>query len=436
MPPRLGLMATPWRPLIIGRPPGRGSRPQFFPLFLSYRILFIPYTFIVLVICIQILLAVDIPLPNSSSTRANINDMNYLDMERLLTRCSICFDASHDFCLKSCKDQFCRNCFQRYVAQLVRNSWGLSVLPVTCPVCQDPLDQCEWQNYVEAETVKLYNKYNRPYRPMTRACGVCCSDIVCAPAPIFEHHIRERRFEEIHSILEDLLTVDGHINFFSFNTLAKYQADVSSHMKGGKTGVAEIYTYIMRDVRDSLEHRPQSMTRNIDEMMASLSHISQLFLSLEHRPGKWKELQFQHVNMFPQAVCLTCHSSVCFSCGATPYHTGQSCTESIQQTISLGGSSDAIASLRWKLMNGKRCPNCSILINREEGCNKVDCLFCGHKFCWQCLGKFDNGGCGFYRCQLGGVTDDTATGHSKGSDDSPELGVPNMMDIQAKWQKG
>eukprot|EP00842_Homolaphlyctis_polyrhiza_P000425 jgi/Hompol1/1383/HPOL_000054-RA len=63
-----------------------------------------------------------------------------------MTRCSICFDASHDFCLRSCRDQFCRGCFGRYVAEIVRNSWGLSVQKVTCPVCQDPLNFDEWQN--------------------------------------------------------------------------------------------------------------------------------------------------------------------------------------------------------------------------------------------------------------------------------------------------
>ena len=66
-------------------------------------------------------------------------------MDNIWTRCSICFDAPFDFCLKGCKDQFCKQCFERYVSELVRNSWGLNVQKVTCPVCQDVLDQHEWQ---------------------------------------------------------------------------------------------------------------------------------------------------------------------------------------------------------------------------------------------------------------------------------------------------
>ncbi|KAH6572232.1 hypothetical protein BASA60_006733 [Batrachochytrium salamandrivorans] len=90
--------------------------------------------------------------------------------------------------------------------------------------------------------------------------------------------------------------------------------------------------------------------------------------------------------------------------------------------------------LEWKLENSKRCPNCSVLINRDEGCNKVDCLYCGHKFCWQCLGQFEKGRCAYYRCQLVGVNNDTTS--LKLLDDKPEMGVPNIISIQAKWQRG
>jgi hypothetical protein len=46
------------------------------------------------------------------------------------------------------------------------------------------------------------------------------------------------------------------------------------------------------------------------------------------------------------------------------------------------GSSEYLKTLSWQLNNSKRCPNCSVMITRDEGCNKVECLLCGHKFCW------------------------------------------------------
>ncbi|EGF82248.1 expressed protein [Batrachochytrium dendrobatidis JAM81] len=362
------------------------------------------------------------------------------DLEHLYTRCSICFDASHDFCLKSCKDQFCRSCFQRYMTEIVRNSWGLSVQNVTCPVCQDPLDLCEWKNYVDQETVRQYKLFNRPFRPMTRTCESCLSEVVCAPQPLIEHHHRERKIDEILSKIEELVADKGIVDSYGFAIISKVRTAFRTHIKGSKSEVFDIYVWFMRDVRDFLNHRPNAIhlkTRSskleAEERQKRLSDISECFISLELSSEKWKELQFLHLKSFPQAMCHCCDQSICFSCGQSPYHTGQSCTDCIRDTIADGGSVDVISSLQWKLDNSKQCPNCSVLINRDEGCNKVDCLYCGHKFCWQCLGQFDKGSCAYYRCQLVGVTDESES--PKQADEKPEIGVPNMMHIQAKWQR-
>lgn len=49
-------------------------------------------------------------------------------------------------------------------------------------------------------------------------------------------------------------------------------------------------------------------------------------------------------------------------------------------------------------MNSRPCPNCSVMINRDEGCNKVDCLLCGYRFCWRCGSGWSQQKCGFYQC--------------------------------------
>lgn len=99
------------------------------------------------------------------------------ELEYYLQRCSICFDSRLDFCLEMCRDQFCRDCFQKYVKEVVSNSWGLDVTKIKCPVCQDPLPLAEWSKYVDQATLAQYQQYNQPYRSFSRFCNGCDNEV-------------------------------------------------------------------------------------------------------------------------------------------------------------------------------------------------------------------------------------------------------------------
>ena len=38
--------------------------------------------------------------------------------------------------------------------------------------------------------------------------------------------------------------------------------------------------------------------------------------------------------------------------------------------------------------NYKQCPECKVLIEKNEGCNEMKCLNCGYVFCWLCLREY------------------------------------------------
>ena len=43
------------------------------------------------------------------------------------------------------KDQFCQPCFEKYVQEIIRNSWGLTMQPILCPVCLVELEIHDWE---------------------------------------------------------------------------------------------------------------------------------------------------------------------------------------------------------------------------------------------------------------------------------------------------
>jgi hypothetical protein len=142
-----------------------------------------------------------------------------------------------------------------------------------------------------------------------------------------------------------------------------------------------------------------------------LSRASWLLLQLESKET-WTQEQFRHVKQFPLVVC-ECGTSLCFSCGARPFHEGRTCMEHMRLCAEY--PTEESLSLQWKLAHTKQCPQCSTMITRSEGCNKVECLVCSYEFCWNCLGEFRV--CGYYKCQLGPVLK---------VESKTEMGVPDV----------
>lgn len=41
-------------------------------------------------------------------------------------------------------------------------------------------------------------------------------------------------------------------------------------------------------------------------------------------------------------------------------------------------------------VNYKQCPNCSVIIEKNEGCNQMKCTNCNYDFCWLCLDEYSS----------------------------------------------
>ncbi|KAG0227569.1 Ankyrin repeat and IBR domain-containing protein 1 [Actinomortierella wolfii] len=199
-----------------------------------------------------------------------------------------------------------------------------------------------------------------------------------------------------------------------------------------------------RPLPKALNVMTRSQRKRRAEILRALVKFSKELISLETRQEQWKELQFLHVRWLRWDWCGNCEREVCLQCGEGTHHEPHTCYEYMKRisenhsidtlnsrkskrlkrsrdsttattaTTGSAGKGKAIVSsdsqddqdgddmsaktMRWKLLNTNPCPNCCILIHRDDGCNKVDCLLCGYRFCWLCRETWGSE-CGFFRCK-------------------------------------
>ncbi|KAF7353681.1 ATP-dependent RNA helicase DEAH12, chloroplastic [Mycena venus] len=86
-------------------------------------------------------------------------------------------------------------------------------------------------------------------------------------------------------------------------------------------------------------------------------------------------------------TCPSCFLTVCSSCDEEA-HEGISCADKRLQS---DPGDQERRNDEWARARGvKRCPNCSVWIEKTEGCNHMTCK-CGSHICWVCMGVFDGG---------------------------------------------
>lgn len=82
--------------------------------------------------------------------------------------------------------------------------------------------------------------------------------------------------------------------------------------------------------------------------------------------------------------CSRCDKTFCNDC-RKPWHSGFPCSEPTEDDLLM------LLQREGSLPNGetgpeiKRCPRCSVWIERDEGCAQMMCRKCKHVFCWFCL---------------------------------------------------
>jgi hypothetical protein len=251
--------------------------------------------------------------------------------------------------------------------------------------------------------------------------------------------------------LESILKED--MDYLSFFEQTLYEAIVSNTYYA----IKNVYELYVKRIKHSIEdwqcvihHRKSKhQQKTLENHVYAANIISSKLIQL--RPSfqeEGRQLQFQHIAHFPSTRCSHCQAKFCFQCGEATWHFPRTCEEYLQKRINklrkIAPPDPSVESLSWKIQNSKRCPNCAVFIYHEHGCHKMTCLYCGFQFCWICRYAWSEQ-CGFFKC--GNVADREkevisveSTKEFGGISSSsyllqryePELGVPNIEQIQAR----
>ncbi|XP_050098346.1 potential E3 ubiquitin-protein ligase ariadne-2 isoform X2 [Anopheles aquasalis] len=112
-------------------------------------------------------------------------------------------------------------------------------------------------------------------------------------------------------------------------------------------------------------------------------------------PGPNCQIIIRSQDISPKkATCKVCKTSFCFRCG-TDYHAPTDC-QIIRKWLTK--CADDSETANYISAHTKDCPKCHICIEKNGGCNHMQCFNCKHDFCWMCLGDWKAHGSEYYEC--------------------------------------
>ncbi|XP_043934690.1 E3 ubiquitin-protein ligase ARIH2 isoform X2 [Protopterus annectens] len=92
--------------------------------------------------------------------------------------------------------------------------------------------------------------------------------------------------------------------------------------------------------------------------------------------------------------CSRCSEVFCFKCRQM-YHAPTDCA-TIKKWLTK--CADDSETANYISAHTKDCPKCNICIEKNGGCNHMQCSKCKHDFCWMCLGDWKTHGSEYYEC--------------------------------------
>lgn len=176
---------------------------------------------------------------------------------------------------------------------------------------------------------------------------------------------------------------------FCANCCCQYfQAKIINDGEGNRIKCPEPDCKLLIDDETIMELIPENVKHRFEIL------ISDTFVS-SHPLIRWCRstdceyaIKVQKVEYFP--VICKCGFESCVSCGEL-WHDSVTCAL-LKKWIQC--SLEDAESYKWIQENAKKCPKCTINIEKNGGCNHMRCRSCNYEFCWLCMNNWrQHGNC-------------------------------------------
>lgn len=167
---------------------------------------------------------------------------------------------------------------------------------------------------------------------------------------------------------------------FCSNCCGQYfQAKVLNDGEGNMIKCPDPDCKMLIDDATIMELIPDNVKHRFETLITQTFVLSNPLLRFCQSADCKYTIKVQKVESLP--VICKCGFESCFSCGQL-WHDSVSCAL-LEKWIRC--SVDDAESFKWIQENAKKCPKCTINIEKNGGCNHMRCRSCHYEFCWLCL---------------------------------------------------
>lgn len=316
--------------------------------------------------------------------------------------CAICCEEKRVNERMCCKFRACNQCVNSYIQSKIMNC--SQKVPMEClnTECQQPINREEINDRMikfDKQALNIYMNYLTELNAdgKNKTCPKCCTILN------IDEYIKKQKHQHHHNHKPSTSSLSNSLSSSTANVAATSTGPQSSSTPPVSSNNPSVPS---ESSNLAYEAAINNLNRKLNNVLANSANLAQLkqriinnklisstplsSLSLNNANSGSTTLLSQLMsaatttNKVTRVECEQCQFVWCFVCHA-PWHEGLKCKEFQKGDKLLKNWSREQQSGQ---LNAQVCPTCKVYIQRNSGCDTMNCTCCNTEFCYKCGCKF------------------------------------------------